>query len=126
MTPSAIPVTRTLAWAIGAWSAFLITVLALAMVACQPDGPAELQQVDTLILGAKVFSGEDGDTGAVADVALTNGKILAVGDLSQMREGAAQIIDAGGMILAPGFIDPHTHAGDDLLDPTLSINTIHQ
>ena len=32
------------------------------------------------------------------------------------------IIDAAGMAVVPGFIDPHTHAGEDLLDDTRKAN----
>jgi N-acyl-D-aspartate/D-glutamate deacylase len=41
-----------------------------------------------------------------ADVLAVDGKIADIGTL---RGGADQTIDAGGLIVAPGFIDPHTH-----------------
>ena len=60
---------------------------------------------DTLIQRGSVING----TGAPArsgDVAITDGKIAAVGELS----GAAKrVINADGLVVAPGFIDPHTH-----------------
>ena len=43
-----------------------------------------------------------------ADVAVTDGWISAIGDLSSTN--AAKVIDAGGTVLAPGFIDIHTHS----------------
>jgi N-acyl-D-amino-acid deacylase len=43
-------------------------------------------------------------------VAVQGGKIAKVGDLSEAR--AARVIDASGLIVAPGFIDVHTHADD--------------
>ena len=43
-----------------------------------------------------------------ADVAVTNGKIAAIG---KSTDGAKQIIDASDLIVAPGFVDPHTHYG---------------
>ncbi|MBC7436643.1 MAG: D-aminoacylase [Bdellovibrionales bacterium] len=42
-----------------------------------------------------------------ADVAVQDGRIVAIGDLS--GHTARQTIDAGGRIVAPGFIDSHTH-----------------
>ncbi|MGV3494392.1 MAG: N-acyl-D-amino-acid deacylase family protein, partial [Ramlibacter sp.] len=42
-----------------------------------------------------------------ADVAVSGGRIAAVGDLQGAT--AAREIDAGGLIVAPGFIDAHTH-----------------
>lgn len=61
---------------------------------------------DVLIRGADVLDG----TGAPArrvDVAVANGKIAAIGrDLGEAR----RIADATGLVLAPGFIDIHTHS----------------
>ncbi len=41
-----------------------------------------------------------------ADVAITGGKIAEIGPVT---DGAATVIDADGLVVAPGFIDPHTH-----------------
>ena len=41
-----------------------------------------------------------------ADVAITNGKIAEIG---RVTDGAAAVIDAADLVVAPGFIDPHTH-----------------
>ncbi len=41
-----------------------------------------------------------------ADVAITGGKIAEIG---RVTDGAATVIDAAGLVVAPGFIDPHTH-----------------
>ncbi|MDH5221706.1 MAG: amidohydrolase family protein, partial [Betaproteobacteria bacterium] len=48
-------------------------------------------------------------TGAAArraDVGIANGKIVEVGGISG---AAGKVIDATGLVVAPGFIDPHTH-----------------
>lgn len=53
-----------------------------------------------------------------ADVAISGGRIVAVGDLSGAR--ATRTIDAAGLYVAPGFIDTHTHAGEGLASEGLS------
>ena len=60
---------------------------------------------DLLIKNGTVIDG----TGAArrhADVAVKGGRIAEIGKIS---EGASKVIDAGGCVVAPGFIDPHTH-----------------
>jgi len=60
---------------------------------------------DLLIRGAKVIDGSGG-TSRIADVAVTGGRIAEVG---QVKDGARQSVDAGGLALMPGIIDLHTH-----------------
>jgi N-acyl-D-amino-acid deacylase len=60
---------------------------------------------DLLIKNGTVIDG----TGAPryqADIAVKDGKIAEIG---RIGDGAAKIIDASGAVVAPGFIDPHTH-----------------
>ncbi|HTZ76037.1 MAG TPA: D-aminoacylase [Candidatus Aquilonibacter sp.] len=64
---------------------------------------------DTLIRGAAVIDGTGGSP-IQADVAITGERIAAVGDLQNYA--SQQEVDAAGKILAPGFIDTHTH--DDI------------
>jgi len=61
---------------------------------------------DTLIRNALVVDGTGGPR-FKADVGLLDGRIHAVGDLGPAR--AAAVLDAQGQVLAPGFIDTHTH-----------------
>ena len=61
---------------------------------------------DTLIVGAQLYDG----TGApplARDVALREGRIAAIGNLSNWL--AEDVIEADGRALAPGFVDVHTH-----------------
>ena len=41
-----------------------------------------------------------------ADVAVQDGVIAEVGEI---REGADRVIDASDLVVAPGFVDHHTH-----------------
>lgn len=63
---------------------------------------------DLVILNGKVitFAGKDAEA-----LAITNGKITAVGTTAEIREiaGTAKIIDAQGNSVLPGFIDSHVH-----------------
>jgi len=60
---------------------------------------------DLLVKNGKVVDGT-GVPSQRADVAIARGKIVEIG---KVTGGATQIIDASDLIVAPGFIDPHTH-----------------
>lgn len=74
---------------------------------------------DLLISGGTIVDGTGADR-FVADVAVSDGRIVAVG--SDLGE-AKKTIEATGRIVTPGFVDCHTHydgqvTWDDLLDPS--------
>jgi len=76
---------------------------------------------DTLIKSATIVDGT-GKPGFTGDVAITDGTITEVGKLSG---DAKQTIDADGALLAPGWVDVHTHydgqvTWDDKIDPSFS------
>lgn len=59
-----------------------------------------------LIKGGRVINpGKNFD--GVSDILIENGKIAAIGE--NLTDGEAQVIDAAGKVVAPGFIDMHTH-----------------
>ena len=60
---------------------------------------------DLLIKNGMVVDGT-GAPARQADVAITGGTIAEIGRVSG---GATTVIDADGLVVAPGFIDPHTH-----------------
>jgi N-acyl-D-aspartate/D-glutamate deacylase len=71
--------------------------------------------VDLLIRGGTVVDGT-GDPGHVADVGIAGGRIAAIGDLSAIP--ALDMLDAADLVVAPGFIDIHSHSDFTLLaDP---------
>ena len=69
---------------------------------------------DTLIRGGAVVDGT-GRPAFAADVAVSGGRIAAIGDLS--AASAAHVIDAAGRTVTPGFIDIHRHADAALFRP---------
>src|SRR5687768_5231874 len=74
------------------------------------------QQADILIRNGKVIDGT-GNSWYYGDVAIKDGKIFAFGKLNHLT--ATKTIDATGLIIAPGFIDVHTHIeGDEIKNPT--------
>ena len=76
------------------------------------------ERYDLLIRNGTVIDGTRAPRFA-ADVAVRNGRIAALGDLRGAR--AVEEIDAAGKIVAPGFIDAHTHDDRLLLsDPSMA------
>lgn len=61
---------------------------------------------DVLLRGGTLYDGS-GQEATVGDVAIRQGKIAAMGKLDSVS--ADRIIDCAGLIVAPGFIDLHTH-----------------
>lgn len=77
------------------------------------SSPALAQQFDILIKGGRVVDGS-GNPWIHADVGINADRITTVGNLD--GASATHEIDATGLVVAPGFIDPHTHALDGIFD----------
>lgn len=74
-------------------------------------------QYDMLIVNGRILDGT-GNSWFRADLAIKNGKIAAIGRKLPRNEGT-EVIDAKDMIVAPGFIDVHTHIeGEEKRTPT--------
>jgi N-acyl-D-amino-acid deacylase len=73
---------------------------------------AQTAPYDLVIKGGVIIDGT-GAKGYVADVAIQNGTIAALGKIDAAQ--GKQVIDAAGLVVAPGFIDIHTHGDGGIL-----------
>ncbi|MEA3176628.1 MAG: N-acyl-D-amino-acid deacylase [Gammaproteobacteria bacterium] len=78
----------------------------LLVVGSVLGAPASAQTYDLIIRGGTIYDG-NGGTPWVGDVAVEKGKIVAV--QPRVAGTATRIVDARGLAVSPGFIDPHTH-----------------
>lgn len=71
---------------------------------------AQQPSCDILIRNGKIIDGT-GNNWFYGDIAVKNGKVIGTG--RQLKFSSAKIIDATGLVVAPGFIDVHTHIEED-------------
>src|SRR3989440_7985786 len=105
--------------------ALALLILPLAIVSplvWHPVTPAvAANELDILIVHGKVVDGS-GRKARRADVGIRGDRIVFVGDAIKQHMAAKRTIDAAGMIVAPGLIDPHTHTLGDLSDENRKSN----
>ena len=90
--------------------------LALATIGASPPACGEEVDAGLVLKGGTVVDGT-GAPAFEADVAIRDGRIVGLGSL-EPAEGA-EVLDASGLIISPGFIDLHTHSDRSILrDPT--------
>src|SRR5438128_4960077 len=105
-----------------ALAALILPLAIIAWFTCRPLTPAfAVDQLDVLIIHGKVVDGSGGKP-RTTDVGIRGDRIVFIGDATQHNLTAKRIIDASGMIVAPGFIDPHTHTLGDLSDQNRKSN----
>lgn len=92
---------------------------AVAAVLMLMSTQARAQQLDLIVRGGTVVDGS-GSPGRRTDIGVSGDRIVFVGDAG--NQSAKRTIDATGLIVTPGFIDPHTHTAADLADPKRSRN----
>lgn len=76
--------------------------------------PAADKTATLIIRGGSIYDGSS-QTPVIGDVAVDGDRIVYVGPAKGDPYTGARVIDAKGMIVAPGFIDPHTHSDAFLL-----------
>jgi N-acyl-D-amino-acid deacylase len=96
-----------------------LTAVALATLGCTPAA----QSGSFVITNAAIVDGT-GSPRTVGAVRVRGDRITDVGQVIPAR--GERVIDAGGMVLAPGFIDTHSHATGDLRDDTTALGAVSQ
>jgi N-acyl-D-amino-acid deacylase len=77
---------------------------------------------DLIVRNGTVIDGT-GAPAVRADVAIANGRIAEIGKIT---DGAARMLDASDLVVAPGFIDPHTHYDAQICwDPMVTCSSWH-
>lgn len=101
-----------------------LQIVLLLWLTLTPFSPsAQTQPYDVIIRGGRIVDG----TGAAwfrADVALREGTIAAIGKLDGVT--ARRVIEANDQVVAPGFIDIHSHARRTIFEETKAENYIRQ
>ena len=111
-SPARLPSVRSLAF-----------VILLMVAACAATPHADAQSADTIVHHAKIYTVNAKQPWAEA-VAIQGDKIIAVGteaDVEKFRSPKTKMIDAGGQLVLPGFVDCHIH----FLDGSLSLGRVN-
>jgi N-acyl-D-aspartate/D-glutamate deacylase len=87
-----------------------------------PANGVNLMSYDLLIKNGAIVDGTDAPP-RHADVAVAAGKIAEIGKIS---DSATRVIDAADCVVAPGFVDPHTHYDAQICwDPGITPSAWH-
>lgn len=87
-------------------SLFLIAIMIMMGIACIWSRGASQKDFDLIIKNGFIVDGS-GNPWFKGDIAIKDKKIVSIGSISENQ--AAEIIDARNLVVAPGFIDIHTH-----------------
>ena len=96
---------------------------AVSAMAASPPRALGTAEYDLVIRGGTLFDGT-GTAGVPRDVAIANGRIAAVA--ARVRGRGADEIDGRGLVVAPGFIDTHSHADGSIADDPRSESVVRQ
>jgi N-acyl-D-amino-acid deacylase len=98
---------------------FLVLILLVLLIACKRE------KYDLIIRNALITS--DGNSSSIPfDVGVKSDTIAAILPSGKFKGVSDSEIDAKGLLLAPGFIDTHSHHGSGLLKNPTSVATISQ
>ena len=96
---------------------YFLIIMIISAFSCQKNKI----DADILIKNGTVYNGIDTISSKLT-IAIKDDRIVYVGDKNEVYFTTKKTIDANGLIVSPGFIDPHTHADRDLINPKKSHN----
>ena len=99
------------------------SLVAILLVALVIAGCAKTPAYDVVIRHGTIYDGT-GAAGRVADLAILNDRIAAIGDLG--RERGRDEVDASGLDVAPGFINMLSHSETSLIEDGRSQGALRQ
>ncbi|MBN9519918.1 D-aminoacylase [bacterium] len=100
----------------------LLPLLALLLVVPALPGQPAVPEYDLVVRNGRVVDGT-GNPWVAADVAVRGDRIVAVG---KVQGTAKRTIDAKGLVVAPGFIDIHSHSDETVLEDGHAQSKIRQ
>ncbi|MCH8073868.1 MAG: D-aminoacylase [Proteobacteria bacterium] len=94
--------------------------IVLALTACGPDA---LEPTGVVIVNARVIDGSGGPSRDV-NVRVVGDRIATVGNFEPSADDT--VVDAEGLVLAPGFIDSHSHHDEGLIEQPEALAAVSQ
>ena len=98
----------------------ILPSVVLVLTACAPDAP---EPTGVVIVDARVIDGSGGLSRDV-NVRVVGDRIANVGSFEPSAEDS--LVDADGLVLAPGFIDTHSHHEDGLFEMPGALAAVSQ
>ena len=99
------------------------TIILAVLFACASLSPGVAQECDILIRGGRIVDGT-GNPWFKGEIAIRGDRIVSVA--RRINTEAKRVIDATDLVVAPGFIDMHSHSDYLLLEDGRALSKIHQ
>lgn len=99
---------------------FWVAAAALLQSGCTAETP---RPAGLLIVNSRLIDGTGGPS-SDGSVLVVNDRIAAVGEIEPVPQDS--IVDADGLVLAPGFIDPHSHHDDGIFEAPGALAAVSQ
>src|SRR5687768_2623846 len=96
----------------------MTTIVPLVLLTLLAADPIE---ADYVLQGGTIYDGGEG-AGFVGDVAIKGDRIVALKNGRIDVRSGAKVIEAEGLVIAPGFIDLHSHSDGPILDAKTRLN----